>query len=589
MNEPRADLPVAAATTPRRAATWLLLALALMPMVPWLVDLPRFGALQYNDYYGNTAQVLDHGTFTVDPLRWLSIKSNEHTVTLPTLLYALNYLVTAGDNRGLSLVSVLLGGVCALLAGAMVARTWRLGALGRAAVTFVAAALWFTPAVAHSYVMGFSGGIWILANTFAVAAMWALMRVDGADRAWRMVPVVLVGALGAITYTTNMSLWPALLLGAWAARLGWRKVGVLALGTALVFTMQWWLRTRPANHPAPNLDGTSLLSFLGAYLGWPLTGGVDSGRWLGLAGVAVLLVGSVLALAGRDRALARRAAPFLMLGVYGFANALGTAVGRSGWGLEAARASRYVSLGMAFWLGVLGLCWWGATLLRQRLAAARPAFATRGWQRVPIALAVGLALLAALGTWHHGRTVKRSYLDQAAWHPVAAIALRHGVLADHEVLAKVNNAVDQFAAVPWLETMQHVPFERPRPLRHRVVVDRALLRNEADPRLVGACDTLLPIADGVARVQAWAVAPAGHIAEALLLDQHGVVRGELALGSPRDDVFRKVNPAWRYSGVRGYAFDVQADDRLRIWVRLVGDRVYHPLPGQVDGARVASR
>ncbi|MBK8097178.1 MAG: hypothetical protein IPK26_08725 [Planctomycetes bacterium] len=564
---------------------WILIALmALLPALPWLVDLPRFGALQYNDYYGNIAQVIDKDRFTLDPLRWLGIKSNEHTVTIPTLLYALNFGLTGGDNRGLSLLAILLAAGSAFGVATMSARAfgWRLPAT--AMVAFAAAALLFTPVSVHSYLMGFSGAIWITTNALAVAAMVAATRVQRSDPAVWLLPVVGLGLLGAISYTTNLSLWPGLLVGGALAGLRRVQLAVLAAGAVLVGLGQWWFRTRPANHPQLQDQPGSIVEYLGIYLGWPFTEHLGTAVAIGLVGVGLFAVLTVLAIVARWRTGPQpMVAPFVMLAMYGLGNGLGTAFGRSGFGLGQATSSRYGSLAMLFWLGVIGLVVHAVL----RLARALPPLPRAGVRLLPVAAIV----LLTISTWQRGAGVRQHYYDQAAWSPVAAIALRHGIVEDEEVLKRVNNAPSQFRGLPWLERMQHVPFTTPRPLRHRVQVDPARLRERADPRVVGNFDGLTTVRADVGRVQAWAFSrdPRAVIGEVLLLDDQGLVRGELALGSPRDDVYRKVDRSQRYCGVRGYAFAGPETGLLRIWIRMVGEDHYSPLAGRHTLTALASR
>lgn len=570
---------------PWRFPGWFFIALAaLLPAIPWLSELPRFGALQYNDYYGNLAQVIDKDHFTLDPLRWLAIKSNEHTVTIPTLLYAVNYGLTGGDNRGLSLVSILLAAGCAFGIAAMSARVFGLRPAVAALVALLASALLFTPVSVHSYVMGFSGAIWITTNALAVAAMVALTRVRREHHAAAVLPAVGLGLLGAISYTTNLSLWPGMLVGGALAGLRRAQVGVLVAGAAVVGLAQWACRTRPANHPTLQDQPGSILEYLGIYLGWPFAEDLGTAVAIGLGGVALFAILLVAAIVARWRTGAQPVpAPFVMLALYGLGNGLGTAVGRAGFGLGQATSSRYGSLAMLFWLGVLGLL----VVAVVRLARALPPVPRLGLWLLPAAAAA----LLTVATWQRGTAVRRYYYDQAAWSPVAAIALRHGVLEDEEVLRRVNNAAAQFRGVPWLERMQHVPFETPRPLRHRVQVDPTHLRERGDARVVGNFDGLTAVRGDVGRVQAWAFSrdPRAVIGEALLLDDQGLVRGELALGSPRDDVFRKVDPTQRYCGVRGYAFAGPDSGSLRIWLRMVGEDHYSPLPGRHTMTALASR
>ena len=78
----------------------------MIPALGYVSILPYAGHLQYNDYYGILGSVVDGDHLTHDPVRWLTVKSNEHTVALSVAIYVANLLLTGGDNLGLSAFSL---------------------------------------------------------------------------------------------------------------------------------------------------------------------------------------------------------------------------------------------------------------------------------------------------------------------------------------------------------------------------------------------------------------------------------------------------------------------------------------------------
>lgn len=551
------------------AGIWLA---ALLPALYWIRLLPRFGRLQYNDYYGNVAQVLDGGAaWSWDPLRWLLLKSNEHTVAIPTLLYAINHGLSAGDNRGLSLWAIVAAFVTAGLVATMAVRALGLGPLRAPLLAAGTSALLFSPAMAHSYVMGFSGTIWLTANLLAICAVFALSRQPPTAQGRDLWPVVGYGILGALTYSTTMSLWPALLVGCLLLGLGRRPLLAIASAAAGVAVLQLVLRHRPESHPAPTLDSPwRMLEYLGVYLAWPLTGDLTVAAALGGLAAAGGLGLVVLAFWRRRSGPFPAAAPFAMLLLYGLFNGVGTAIGRAGFGVEQASSSRYSSLAMLFWLGLIGLA--------AMLLASAQASAAR--QRLVAILPLTILLVAAAATWLRSAEVRDRYLTQAAWHPLAEIALRQGAADDHWVLRHVNNIPGQLPqCLGWLQQLSHVPFDRPVPTGRTEVLDPALIRSE-DALLVGQFDGLAAVPGGMLRAQGWAIALGGQLAEALLLDANGRICGELAVGLPRPDVAQRVSTVYPRSGVFGYVAPGQASGPVRMVVRRLGERHYTPLRGQ---------
>ena len=420
----------------RHLAPWWLA--AVLPAVLYLTLLPSFGRLQYNDYYGVIPQILDGARFTSDPLRWLRVKSNEHTVVLPALLYAVNARATGGDNRGLAAVGIaLLAAAAAMIAG------WR--PAGRSPlVAFAVGALVMTPAAAHSVVLGFSGTIWFLSNAIAVAAMTLLLRDATRPATGRLVAVVATGALGALAYSTNLALWPALVCGALLVRLPRRHVAAIA-GTGLAIAIAAVLAyVRPAQHPPPDLAHPAravgfLLATLGAALAEPLWAAAVLGG-VGLLAAAVV-AGSLLR-AGNGRPAAF--APWLMLEVYAVGNLVATAMARGALG--GARSSRYMSVAALFWVG---------------LAASALTMTARRPRRQRMAIVV--LVLLGVASWARGVPVLSDYLARAARQGAAELALVAGVL-DGEALAAVTPAPREALALrPFLIARAQVPFDRLRP------------------------------------------------------------------------------------------------------------------------------
>ncbi len=441
-------------TPTRPLPRWLLGALVLLPALPYLWIVPHAGRLQYNDYYGTLAKVVDGDRFTRDPLRWLTVKSNEHTVAVAAAVYALNVALTRGDNRALAAWSVLM---MALTAAAL----WRLlpeelaraGPAG-AASAIVVGAMAFTPVAVHNVVMGFSGVMWLTANALAVWAVVALRRATG-EGAWRWVAVAGGLALVAsLTYSTGIAAWPALLLAAAAWRLPWRRVLPLVGLGLLDLAFEAATYTRPAELPAPSAGGgVGLIRYLAAYLGhlWGLH------TVAAAAGLAGLALGLALAVPLWRRPAARGAlAPWFAVGGYALVNAVTTALARMQLGN--ARSSRYATLAALYWLAVLVAAAW----LVARIGGRRS-------RRLAAAGLAGLCVALVVAMTGRGRSLTRDYLARAARQPLAGLALVHGI-EDLETLRAVHTSPftrEQLRVVrQMLRRLRHVPFERPPRVRY---------------------------------------------------------------------------------------------------------------------------
>ncbi|MFZ5786662.1 MAG: hypothetical protein ACOY3Y_09500 [Acidobacteriota bacterium] len=423
------------------------LAPPLIPFLLWAAMLPWMGRLPANDYYGIVAQVADGDRFSADPLRWLRVKSNEHSVVLPALAYATNLSLGDGDNRALSaLALVMLLSVSVALARLL---PWPPGdeSRPRPVWALLVALPVFTPAAAHSIVLGFSGTIWFMANLFAVVALGSLARLAARPSAARAGAVLAAAYACTLSYSTSLALWAALLLGAWLFRLPRRFTVTLVAGSIPAVLYLTAMYTRPAHHPAPVLDDPlAIVRFTGVYLGGPLASNQVTAGALGIAGLLVAAAFARRWVGARTADGQAALLPWLLLQVYVVGNAVGTAVARAGLG--GARSSRYASVAILFWIALLvtGV----APAIRR---ASRPSGPGR---------AVGLALAASLvvATWTRGAPVLSEYLTAAARQPLAELALVHGV-NDDGALAIVSPRPDEVWRLRnFLAARRAVPFDR---------------------------------------------------------------------------------------------------------------------------------
>jgi hypothetical protein len=428
--------------------------LALAPAILYVALLPRFGRLPYNDYWGILGGLVSDGRLSRDPKVWLLVRNNEHLVDVPALVYAANVALTHGDNRALSAFAL---GVLAV----QVVVLWRLlpeldpepravRPVWRGALGLVLGVLVFTPAAAHSVVMGFSGTIWFLANLLAVAAVALLVRAAGPARPFGVVPVLLVGLVASLTYSTSLSLWPALLLGAWLLGRPWRDGLVLGAGAGAVYLLRTLAYRPNPHHPDPVTAPLDVLQYGAAYLGNPFAARFGPAVAVGSVGLVLALAGLAVVLRSGAPALRASAAPWLMLQVYALGNALGTAVWRSGFGWLS--SSRYVSVAVLFWVGLIGL---GLALLGSREGPARP------WCRLHPAPMLAASATIVLACYVRGIPVLIDNLERAARQPEAERALLDGSL-DLEALKTISRVPSQVVDVaPYLRASSHVPFDPP--------------------------------------------------------------------------------------------------------------------------------
>jgi hypothetical protein len=535
----------------------LLWLLALLPPAFYLLQLDSFGRLQYDDYYGIIPQMLDGSHFVSSPIRWLLLKSNEHSVTLPALVYALNVAASAGDNRVLSALAVmLLAGVAVVLWRALPCAFSGPRAL-RVAGPLLVSGLVLSPAGSYSVVMGFNGVMWFMSIGCSVLAIVLLRRAGESGSPGPLAAVVAAGWASALSFDTALFLWPALVAGAVLYRLPRRRLLVLCLAALATYTFVALTYVRPAGHPG--LQGTKpwlLVEFAAVYLGSFLAASPWVAGALGVAGLAAAAFLAIPLLKGREDGGAGELVPWVMINVFAVGNAVGTALARAAQG--GARSSRYAPLAALFWLSLVvigcSLAWRAA----QRRDPPRP---------VGVVAPVLFVLAPLLATWCRGLPIFAGWVGRAEWQGVAELALVHGI-EDWEALEAVSVAPQEaFGQRGLLERLRHVPFERARP---------ALSSPDAVPGSEGAapCPALRARLTALLAVDGETVRVEGLLegdsprSELLVLDGSGRPRGVLRVLRPPALVARFGVPRDRSVLLAGYARPAAPGDPLRVFSRL---------------------
>jgi hypothetical protein len=555
---------------PRGALRWIAWTAALLPSLPWLILLPGLGRLPNNDYYGILLQVLrPDGRWA--PLRsFLAVRSNEHHVVLPTLLYALNVRLTHGDERALSAWSLLMVVATALLLVSLLPPALTRGRATVALAAGTLGVLLFVPAQAHSIVLGFSGTIWLTTNLLTAAAIVAFARHDATGSTRSLAALLALALLGAASYSTNLSLWPALLVAALAGHRRRRTVVALLAGAAAVYLWTIVSYGKPRQVTVPTRDPLTTAAFALRYLGAPFAGDPLVATLFG----ALALVASIAlwCLLVRGGARWRPLLPWAMLQIYGLGNAVGTAVGRAGFGADFALQSRYASLAALFWIGLL-------VPLAAQLAAAVPA-GSRPRAAALLASALALGVLAAT-VWDRGLTRLLGLVEASRTERLDVVHV-HPVPPARPALRTVTPAPEEmWASMPTLRAARHVPFDRQPPL---VLGEPVAATAPRDPRRVtGTLTSLRPTGGGVNEAAGW-VQSRGPVEWILLVDGEGRLRGA---GVPWQSGERgPQRPGFVTAWWQGYA---PVGVELTAFARLAGDERAYPFAVSDRGARRAAR
>lgn len=433
----------------RRFAVLLSTLLIAAPFLLYLWLLPRFGELPRNDYWNDFGDVLTaEGELVFEPRAWLLARSNEHLIGLQLPLWLLNIELTSGDNRGLAALSF----VYLLLLYAILYRRLpypvRAGPGSRTAHALPLAALVATPVAAHNWFLGFSGNQWYLANLLVVSAL-AILCAEGRSGARTVAGVALLYGLAMFSHGSFLGLGPALVAGALLIPFGGFVRTLLVGLVAGVSTLYGFLYQRPAAHPSPATSPRRIAGFAVEYLGSSWSEAADVARAAGALGLLALAGGFWVVWKRRREPEIRRIVFWALVALYPVGTAIGTAIGRSGFGDGyATKQSRYASLPALFWIGLLALL----VLLARDIASPGRRRAARAGLAVVVA-----GLLFSTATIGERRI--RSELVRLEPAPLAALGLRWRVW-DPETMARLVHPPrppsDRF-----FRRVGQIPFDRP--------------------------------------------------------------------------------------------------------------------------------
>ncbi len=535
-----------------RAAAVLPWIAVLLPAAFYLAQLDHFGRLQYDDYYALLPRMMEGARFTHDPLRWLTLRSNEHGVALPALVFAANVRATSGDNRALSAIAVvLLAAVSGLLLRAL-PHALTGGDAERIAWAVLVGGLILSPAGSYSIVAGFSGVMWFMSLAFSVAAIVLLRKGCESRSILPMAGVVAAGWAAALSYGTALFLWPALVAGALMYRAPRRRLAALLIGAAIPYAFAVATYARPPQHPGIQAAKPWLLvEFFAVYLGSFLQANPWAAGATGLAGLAVAALLALRAFPRLGSEDVKELAPWLMTGLFALGIAAGTALARAAMG--GARSSRYAPVAALFWvsLGVVAS------------AMVRPGPERRGPARRLVRPATLLVVLAAVAaTWWRGLPVLAGWLERASWQVPAEVALVRGV-DDPAVLEAVSIAPQQvFDARDTLARLGHLPFNRPQPLP----ASPLLAATAAPcPGVRGRLTAVHAIDGSTFRVEGALDGDAPADPDLPILDARGELRGLLRVIPPRNLPARFGVAAAGEARLAGYVRPSGPDGPLRVF------------------------
>jgi len=414
---------------------WICIALAVIPFAALCFKVWQYGlCFPYWDAWAfapllekSAAGTMSFGDF------WA--QHNEHRVVVPRLvMYALARM--SGWNVAWEIADSLVLGVAIFLLCCRLAfrgRPWRTGPWWLVPLFSLLVFSWVQM---ENWVWGWEINTFL--NTAGVLASAALLTSPRLSPA-RFAMALAAALAASFSFANGLFVWIALApLVLLASGIAWESCIIYSLlwVAAGILVIQLYLisYTKPGVSPSLGSLFQAPLPFLGyvaLYIGAPVTGMFTQPAWHGFAppvGPAHYIAGALGLLAvpvllarilRRNRQDYVALLPWMGLVLYVFGSALITAAGRSGFGLEQAMTSRYMTMSSLYWYGLAGI------VLVYLQGRAEPLFATCRARRLAGTLGA-VCILALLFLSHQSQ---RAWEQNARWKQMGWTALRAGHLA----------------------------------------------------------------------------------------------------------------------------------------------------------------
>ncbi len=431
-----------------------------------------------------------------------------HILAVPRITYWVNYKLNGGLNTSLGLFVIGMVLVQVWLLHRLLPRRDRIGTWTFTAVFLAGVALLFSPQGIHNYARAMSGTAWLMANLFAIAAIFAASKTR-----WLEVGMAIampLALLATFSYGSGLMTWPVLVVICCLRRPRWGVVHTV-VGSAAVAAIWLYFANydRPNSQSNPELDLSDVGRRAAQVLGSVLTSNPDTAIVVGI--IATAVAGFLAWQAVRVDRLA--AAPWVGLGVYALLAAGMIGMARGGVnGDDIGVASRYFSLSALLLFALLVL---GATGFVHDVRAAVAACVVGG-----LAFVSGQESVAHVEEWNRGQ-------DELA------IAMKLDLSRGYPFFGSSNRFVDD------LERWGHYPFSDDFDLDCGRLGDKV----EPDSRLAdhrgargGVDGRLTAYNRQTLRLEGWVGIPDTPVRCVLITDSSGVVVGAGVYGYERVDL-----------------------------------------------------
>ena len=546
--------------------------IALLPSIYVSYIISNVGEISRNDYWGIIPHFYSLKGFSTNIVDWI-VKSNEHLVFIPAIIYGINIVLTKGSNIGLCLTAFIFAATQVFILIALLPQNIKHLRVIFILLVVSVSVFSFTPAAAHNWMLGFSGVAWVGANLFVIASIFCLTKLaEEENLAWALSSIAF-GILASLTYSTALGLWPVLCFAVVLMGLKKRIVLFYLSSAVIVCGIYFSIYKTPSHHPSPSsVQLTDVATYIPTYIGGIFTSETNIAQSIGVIGCLVALQLFVYWLLNRKKSDGKNSdwniwLPWLSIQAYALGSAVMAAVSRSSFGFSQALSSRYATLPGLFWLGLIVLT---ALWMQQiKITSLQRRYFTTSFF---LFLTILIILMYSLGI-KKAQDIARSESLQ----PLVSLSVHLGISDADLVKQVITPAPKQFFQnTDVLRSHGLVPFSK-NILKDNFcasldkTIPANLLTSTPQDNTPGYFDEINNVIPNVAKVRGWAGSSNGHIRCVTILNQDDVVRGFAMVGFRRPDVEKVMrSPTYKFSGWTGYIRSKPEDRKFTAYASIKG-------------------
>jgi len=266
---------------------------------------------------------------------------NEHRLLFPKLIMLALASITDWDIRYEFYANLVIAGITWFLLCLILQRSfgdnlppWLLTALSF---------LIFSPVQWENWTWGWMIQIFLTVSA-TVAAIWAINRWH--DQLKGLIFAIAFAIIASYSFNTGLLTWVILIILSVKQQRRWKQITLLFGASVATTVLYYYNYIKPAHHPSllySIIHPCKFTMYVLAYLGLPLGRDRTSSIIIGLF-ILIVTTAAIIRIRQENKREFDKLLPWIALSLYAFLSACATGVGRAGFGVGQALASRYTTI-----------------------------------------------------------------------------------------------------------------------------------------------------------------------------------------------------------------------------------------------------